>query len=263
MGASTLSIALHSLLCSRALLLSGNLTPVGFEVTRAVYVVTPVPSRRGLHCHPRSYRVGVMLTVTHHRPATIELSNAEGKSVARMPLTRPIDDLIALERPIPSDSRRPVSLLQDYGLPLAELTPILDGPLPEDVKAYIRIVRKAVAREVFSWVEEAATTAISHRRLTERAAELLASVEFLGLRIARVGDVLPLVAWTTLVIAQNGLDYELRPCAFCGVPFLATERARYCRRVAPGRESNASPTCLEVGKVRDHRNRKKKGAPVG
>lgn len=89
--------------------------------------------------------------------------------------------------------------------------------------------------------------------IDRRLGPLLERVRIVEEGVVEVPDLAALAAWTlhNAIVRRN---YELRTCEFCGHPFLATERSRYCRRRAQGLHKQS---CQDVAKVKDYRAKRK------
>lgn len=81
----------------------------------------------------------------------------------------------------------------------------------------------------------------------------LQRVRYLPDGSAEIPDWLSLAAWSLDYALHSGRPREVKPCKWCGLPWLAAETARYCHRMAPG---SWKQTCLDLGKARDYRARK-------
>ena len=199
-----------------------------------------------------------MLTATFHRPGTLEVRGVLDRT-ARMPLTRPIDDHIALAQ----EGAGPRAAL--VYLELAYLT---DASMPDDWREFSADVMAASVTpsikknvEFGSALLAAAALGADERSLyvNPTFAGPLAAVRFIGRGTVEIPHTRALAAWALLTMLENGTPFSVRPCELCGVPFLSSARgSRYCRRAAPTGDTDSLPTqtCLEVGKVRDYRVRK-------
>ena len=106
-------------------------------------------------------------------------------------------------------------------------------------------------------------------RFTPEIGVYLAEVQFASPdESIEINDYLPLAAWSLDQAMRSG-KFHVDDCKHCGQPFLATAHANYCLRPAPGDalvntllaplmgSVTSLPTCQDVGKVKDYRERKR------
>jgi Family of unknown function (DUF6076) len=174
------------------------------------------------------------------------------------PVTWPVDVLLRLSRVLPDDeamfSLAAYDLSQLVGLGLLDKTADLSGmdAFAQSFTARMSLVRRWKRNDTIADVASAARAATTGQ-ISPRIADHLGRVVFTGEDVAEVPDFRALVAFSVQHVARSGGRYTVRNCALCMKPFLATERATYCRRKAPGSDQ----TCLQVAKVRDFRKRKR------
>ena len=90
-------------------------------------------------------------------------------------------------------------------------------------------------------------------RLSPKLARHLGRVRFIPGGRAEVDDFLALAAFALHEATIRG-GFSIRDCKLCSLPFLASPRANYCKRIAP---QSQEQSCQQYAKVRDHRARKK------
>ena len=178
---------------------------------------------------------------------TIRYGKLEFANGREVPLTWPVDVLL-----------RPSELaVADLGtVSGVGLFGKADEPSPQITASHFkraRLLQTWKRRGVIADVGAAARAATGGR-ISPRIAEHLGHVTFQSENEATVADFPALVALSLQHVARSGGRYEVRDCANCGEPFLATEQAAYCRRLAP---NSAAQTCMQAGKVRDFRERKR------
>jgi hypothetical protein len=161
-------------------------------------------------------------------------------------LTQPVDLMLALvDDPGPIDERRSQELVDFY------------SPLVAEAQA---------ARRIRQWRKTAAPDFLAAARrgqrgiLDARLAPYIERVAIEGEGIVTVGDFPALAAWSFHQFIVRGGRYTLRRCAFCNGWFLGSERATYCRRLAPGSKTQ---NCQDRAKVLDFRARKQRSKKGG
>lgn len=166
-------------------------------------------------------------------------------------LTQPVDLLVALSRDLDA---RGEGRLYSGAYSLTEFSGMsLFGKHGDrsmlDKRNLLRRWKRSGVGELFL---EAARDG-EEGRLSPKLARHLARVRFVPGGRAEVADFLALAAWALHEAVMRG-GYAVRDCEHCGLPFLASPRARYCKRRAP---ESQEQTCQDYAKVRDHRARKK------
>jgi hypothetical protein len=177
-------------------------------------------------------------------------------------LTDPVNHLLALTDPDRSHER-PDELILQYGE--FAVNPTTTGLTDEGhllneapVLAAIGRWRKAGVPEDFLAAARRGQEGI----LDHRLAPYLERVRIEDEHTAWVPSLVEFGAWALHRAIVRGSGYTVTKCANCGLPFLASDRARYCTRFAPG----SGQSCQDVAKVRDHRERRraaKKGGKDG
>lgn len=188
--------------------------------------------------------MGADVTIRYGR---LELDGGPDVSV-----TWPVDVLLRYSRmEDPSLAALDLSTLRGRGL--LGRSDELASEIARSFTERLRLLRRWKTSDAVSDVEKAARAAVGGQ-ISPRIAAHLGRVIFTSEQTAHVPDFLALVALGIHHVALSVGRYEIRNCAHCMKPFLATERATYCRRFAP--DSNLQ-TCMDVAKVRDFRARKR------
>jgi hypothetical protein len=91
------------------------------------------------------------------------------------------------------------------------------------------------------------------RKVSIELAPYLERLTFRGDGSVVVPSWLELAAWALDRAVRDGPEFTVATCELCGVPWLRRGSAKFCRRLAPG----SWQTCAQLGKVREHRRRKK------
>lgn len=183
-----------------------------------------------------------------------------GNQQQRIPLTKPVDDVIWLGF---NEAEHAAKYVLKLWLPLVSEKDVDEIGEP-DAREFLGTAEMVVAVQRAG--APAAFLAAAHKaadgRFPVEIAPYLADVLFgRGGKPDVIPDLLPLAAWCLDRLLRTR-EFEVRDCAICEIPFLASPEARYCRRPAP---TSVKQTCLEIGKVRDYQARKraKRGTPNG
>lgn len=162
----------------------------------------------------------------------------------------PVDDLLAL-------------LEEDAGWRADHLAIYYStvGLLPGNLAAVKRQIRRWQRDDLPALFLRAAKDA-SRGVVSAELAPHLERIRFVPERDGAEVQTLPaLAAWSLSQAVQRG-KFAVQACALCGLPWLATERGRYCRR--PYRESPKGLSCRDFGKFKDFRSRQRsKGGTNG
>ena len=92
------------------------------------------------------------------------------------------------------------------------------------------------------------------RKVSVELAPYLERLTFRGDGSVVVADWLELAAWALDRAVRDGPEFTVATCELCGVPWLRRGGAKFCRRLAPA----SWQTCAQLGKVREHRRRKRR-----
>jgi hypothetical protein len=175
-----------------------------------------------------------------------------------IPVTWPADVLLRLSRVLPNDEAMfslgayDLSMLLGLGLLGKADEAKTEGEIAASFFERMRMLKRWKQRGTIDDVARAARAATSGQ-VSPKIADHLGRVRFTGEDAAEVPDFLALAAFCVQHVARSAGRYTVRNCALCMKPFLASERASYCRRKAPGSDQ----TCQQVAKVRDFRKRKR------
>lgn len=181
---------------------------------------------------------------------------------ATLPATLPIDHMLAVG--VGRISLREIAMT--YGR-LGLLAPD-DPPDIAAARNWLLTPETAFASSVIRVAADAATR---HGKFVAELGTLLATGEFRGKAGYGVADLPGLAALGVVHLLDHRGRFNVRPCDNCAVPFVASGRARYCRRAAvePGVSARDAVvlqldtgrpwrTCQDVAKARDFHDRKKK-----
>lgn len=177
----------------------------------------------------------------------------EGEWAVETSLTYPVDLLIALSRELRTQDLDRLGS-GAYGFSLTTFVGIgLLGKQGDRSTLDRRNLLKRWKREGVGDLFLAAAREGEKGRLSPEIARHLGRVRFIPGVGAEVEDYLALAAFALHEAVMRN-DYSVRDCKLCGLPFLASPRANYCKRAAP---QSREQSCQKYAKVRDHRARKK------